>query len=173
MISAYFDKEASKEIERLIQKVYKATGNTFMIEHKVPPHLTLAAIQAREEKSLISAFYEITSDLSSKPIDIVSVGMFLPYVVYITPVLNQYLLDISYQISEQIKQISDASISKCYQTMNWLPHITIGKTLTSSQMKKALEVMMNNFVPFKAEVCKIGLAKVNPYEDIETVCLYP
>ena len=31
-------------------------------------------------------------------------------------------------------------------------------------MPKAFTVMQENFVPFPAEVTKIGLAKVNPYE---------
>ena len=31
-------------------------------------------------------------------------------------------------------------------------------------MPKAFTVMQENFVPFSAEVTKIGLAKVNPYE---------
>ena len=49
--------------------------------------------------------------------------------------------------------------------------MTIGKKLDKDQMLKAFEVMRDNFVPFEAAVTQIGLAKVNPYEDIVKIDL--
>ena len=54
-----------------------------------------------------------------------------------------------------------------YQPFQWLAHTTIGKTLTREQMQAAFVVLQNSFVPFEGRVIKIGLAKTNPYTEIE------
>ena len=47
----------------------------------------------------------------------------------------------------------------------WLPHITVGKTLTKEQLRLAFEVLQHQFGPFQGVVTKIGLAKTRPYRD--------
>lgn len=51
---------------------------------------------------------------------------------------------------------------------NVLPHITVGKKLSTEEMKIAFNVMQNQFGAFEGKVTKIGLAKTNPYYDIIT-----
>ena len=41
-----------------------------------------------------------------------------------------------------------------------------GETLTKEQMQTAFAVMQDNFQPFTATITEIGLAKVNPHEDV-------
>ena len=101
----------------------------------------------------------------------VSVGMLLPYVLYLTPVLNRYLQDLSQKIFEAVSGIPEVSVSRFYQPMQWLPHATLGKTLTKEQMRTAFEVMQEEFAPFDADVVKLGLAKTNPHEDLWTLAL--
>ena len=90
----------------------------------------------------------------------------MPYVIYTTPVMNPYLLELSECIYEAFKEIPQTSISRYYRPLSWLPHVTLGKTLDKDQMQKAFAVMQGNFAPFSARVVEIGLAKVNPHEDI-------
>ena len=45
--------------------------------------------------------------------------------------------------------------------------MTLGKTLDKEQMVKAFEALQKGFVPFKTKVTEIGIAKVNPHEDVE------
>jgi hypothetical protein len=49
--------------------------------------------------------------------------------------------------------------------------ITLAKTLTKEQMQLALSVMQDQFQVFEATVTEIGLAKVNPHEDVERFIL--
>ena len=51
-----------------------------------------------------------------------------------------------------------------------LPHITLAKTLTREQMLDAVKVMQD-FKSIKAKIVKIGLAKVNPHEDVSEILL--
>ena len=99
-------------------------------------------------------------------IQFVSIGQFFPYVMYVTPVLNEYLMDLQNKIYDAVKNIPEPSVSRFYQPYSWLPHVTLGKKLDEKQMAAAFEVLRKNFAPFEAVVTDIGLAKVNPHEDV-------
>lgn len=102
-----------------------------------------------------------------------SVGMFFPYVMYLTPVLNAYLQEMAEKVYHSVCDVPEVSVSKCYQPMQWFPHITMGKKLTKEQMRIAFAVMQEDFAPFEGQVTSIGLAKTNPHEDIWTMALKP
>ena len=52
--------------------------------------------------------------------------------------------------------------------MNWLPHITLAKKLSSEDMLIAFRILQKNFAPIEAKVISIGLASVNPHKDLWT-----
>jgi len=54
--------------------------------------------------------------------------------------------------------------------LSWLPHITLGKTLTIDQMNEAIKAMCD-FKNIEAQIVRIGLAKVNPHEDVSEIVL--
>ncbi len=104
-------------------------------------------------------------------VSFVSIGALLPYVLYVTPVLNTYLQELSQQICSSVSQIADVRVSRFYRPMQWLPHVTLGKTLTKEQLQTAFAVMQERFVPFDGKVVSLGLAKTNPHEDLWTLAL--
>ena len=170
LISIYFDEETNKRIQSYIDAVAKNTSNTYMIEVQVPPHITISSIEAKKEKetAIISQLEKCIMQLSKGGIQWVSVGVFLPYVIYLTPVLDEYLHELSSAVYESMEDIEDVSISKYYRPFQWLPHTTIGKKMSQEEMRKAFEVMQNQFASFSGTVTKIGLARSNPYWDIVT-----
>ena len=94
LVSVYFDKTAEHILQRYINKIAEKSGNSFMTDNNVPPHMTISAIEARSEKVLLGAMDNLQNSLSNGTISIVSVGQLLPYVFYATPVLNGYLQDL-------------------------------------------------------------------------------
>ena len=131
LISAYFDENTNKILQRYVDHIAEKTGNEFMKEHNVPPHMTVSAIEARNIEVLIPAFKKLEGNLLSGEIRFVSVGQLLPYVFYVTPVLNEYLLNLSRQVFDCFSDIPETTISRFYQPLSWLPHVTLGKTLCS------------------------------------------
>ena len=166
LISAYFDQKAAKTMDRYIYQIAAKTGNSFMTENHVPPHLTISSIEVRSGELLIPHVKELRGQLSRGVVQFVSAGMLFPYVMYLTPVLNAYLLELSQKIYDVVSGVPKVNISRFYQPLQWLPHLTLGKTLTKEQMRIAFEVLQEEFVPFDATVVKIGLAKTNPHEDL-------
>lgn len=154
LISAYFDEKADKIIERYICQIAEKMGNTFMTDNHVPPHLTGFSVESRSGALLIPFVEKLHKYLSQGVIEVVSVGMLLPYVMYLTPILNAYLQNLSQQIFASVSGISEVSVSRFYQPMKWLPHITLEKKLGKEQMQIAFEVMQESFVLFEATILK-------------------
>ena len=149
LISVYFDDKSNKIISNYINKIAQKTGNTFMTDNHVPPHLTIMSVEAREEKNLTEVMEQLERALTKGQIQLVSVGVLLPYVLYAAPVLNLYLEDMIEQVHDMVKHIPEVRMSRYYQPMQWLPHITLGKKLSKEQMQEAFSVMQELFVPME------------------------
>ena len=163
LISVYFDDKSNKIISNYINKIAQKTGNTFMTDNHVPPHLTIMSVEAREEKKLTEVMEQLERSLTKGQ---VSVGVLLPYVLYAAPVLNLYLEDMIEQVHDMVKHIPEVRMSRYYQPMQWIPHITLGKKLSKEQMQEAFSVMQELFAPMEVTVAEIGLAKTNPHQDL-------
>ena len=135
LISVYFDEQTNKILQRYIDQVAEKTGNHFMTEHKVPPHMTISSIEARGAEVLLPAFEKLQGNLQSGEIQFVSVGQLFPYVIYTTPVLNSYLMGLEVQVFNQVCDIPETTISRFYKPYSWLPHVTLGKTLKKEEMQ--------------------------------------
>ena len=122
LVSVYFDEKTNKILQRYIDKIAAATGNDFMTANHVPPHLTISSIEARNVEVLLEIFESLNGKLKSGEIQFVSVGQLLPYVMYATPVLNEYLLDLSKNVYDAFCDIPETTISRYYRPLSWLPH---------------------------------------------------
>lgn len=137
-----------------------------MLDRNVPPHITVSAFETKNEKEVIQMLEKVVKKLHSGQLTWASVGQLFPYVIYTAPVLNEYLYEMSVEIYDALSQVEGIKISEYYQPFQWLPHTTIGKTLSKEEMQVAFQVMQSSFGMFSGEVVKIGLAKPNPHRDI-------
>lgn len=181
LLSAYFDEKSNRILQRHIQSIAEGTGNHFMTENHVPPHLTITAIESRDAGVLLESFMEPLSEAAQGRIQIVSIGALFPYVLYATPIRNQYLEALSQNIYQTIAPLllesaenpngeikNKIKVNKYYLPMQWFPHITLGKKLEEGQMQAAFQIMQKKFAPLEATIQSIGLARTNPHEDIYT-----
>lgn len=169
LISLYFDNTTNQRIQQYMNQLAKKTGNTAMTDEQVPPHITISAFETKQEDEVIERFKRTALELQSGTIQWVSVGTFLPSVLYIAPVLNEYLHTLSEQIYASIANMEDITIRPCYRPLQWMPHTTIGKKLSREEMLMAFQMMQNQFGVFSGKAVKIGLAKTNPYRDLVVV----
>ena len=98
LVSIYFDEKTTSRMQGYITQVAKRSGNPFMIEKNVPPHLTISAFETRSEDQVISLFEETRDMFQSGEIIWCSVGAFFPNVLYLSPVLNTYLQELSEKV---------------------------------------------------------------------------
>lgn len=166
LVSVYFDDESSKKIQRLINKVGDKSGNKFMIEGKVPPHITIAAFQTKEESKVVEILGDKIKDIKDTIITWASIGIFKSSVIFLAPVLNKDLHDISVCVNKVLSLVDDIAISKFYLPFQWMPHTTIAKKLSREELMIAFQELEKNFTIFSGRITKIGLSRTNPYEDI-------
>lgn len=168
LISLYFDEKTDDKIRSYMRQIAKHTGNNVMTDGNVPPHITAAAFDAATEELAVEIFRKAIARISEGDLHWVSVGTFLPSVIYITPVLNEYLQSIAETIYKEISCAENVMPKGNYGPYTWLPHATLGKHLDKEQMRIAFKIMQEQFAPFGAGVVKCGLAKTNPYTDLIT-----
>ena len=166
LVSIYFDEKTDKRIRQLIRAVAKESGNTYMLDANVPPHITISGFETRRECEVIEKLGQALSEQGQGTLTWAGVGVFFPNVIYLEPVLNEYLHNLSITVHDSIIDIEETQFRKCYQPFQWLPHTTIGKKLSEEEMVKAFIALQSSFGVFEGKVTRIGLAKTNPYEDI-------
>lgn len=169
LISVYFDEKTNRRIQGYIDQAAEKSGNRFMIDGKVPPHITISAFETIYEEEAVRILKEKAEEFEQGEITWCSVGTFLPYVIYIAPVLNEYLQNMMENVFASISKIDNIRISPFYRPLQWMPHTTIGKKLSEEEMMTAFRVLQGQFGVFSGQVAKIGLARTNPYEDL--ICL--
>ena len=167
LISIYFDEKTDKQIRRLMSQVAEQTGNTFMQDNHVPPHITVAAIEIRDENAAIMALKKCVQKLEQGKLRFISVGVFFPQVLYLEPVLNEYLHELACAVNDAVKDLPDTIVSPYYQPFSWLPHVTLAKQLSEEQMLLAFETIQKRFASFEGTVTRIGIAKTNPHRDLQ------
>lgn len=166
LVSIYFDDNTDKKIRNYIKQIAKNTGNNYMIDDNVPPHITVSAFETNTEDEAICRLEKCADEISRGNIQWISVGTFLPYVIYLTPLLNEYLFQLSKTIYDTFSDMENISINKFYRPFSWQPHTTIGRKLSEEEMRISFETMQKQFGVFSGTVTKIGLARTNPHRDI-------
>lgn len=166
LISIYFDEKTDKHIRQFMRQVADASGNRYMLEGNVPPHMTISAFEALNEEIVLKTLDQKMTELKSGTLQWVSIGQFLPYVLFLSPVLNEYLHSLSVDVYDMIKDMEGINISKFYRPFQWMPHTTVGKKLKSEQMQAGFQALEKSFGMFSGQVVRVGLAKTNPYRDI-------
>ena len=168
LISIYFEEKTNRRIQQYIDKVAEKTGNMFMLNGQVPPHITISAFETQNEQAVIEVLDSLAHNLKKGNLTWASVGQFFPYVIYMTPVLNAYLHEMTESIYNTLSVIEGVQVNAHYRPFQWLPHTTIAKKLSKDEMRIAFEVLQDSFGMFEGEVVRIGLAKPNPHRDIAT-----
>ena len=166
LISAYFDTNTDKNMQSLIDEIARVTGNTFMTDGKIPPHITLLAFEAKDETKVVEMFKENVSKLEIGALFFAAIGALKGQVIYVEPVLNEYLCNLSDFFYEIYKDTPDIKFSPYYKPYSWMPHLSVGKHLDEEQMRHAFDVMLKRFAPFTGNITRIGIAKTNPHRDI-------
>ena len=167
LVSLYFDDKTTIKIQNLIDKVAEKSNNKFMIDNNVPPHITIGAFETNNENEVIKILDKKLKNFKSGEIIFASIGVFKSSVIFLSPVLNEYLHNLSVNIYEDLKDIDNTIISKYYMPFQWMPHTTIAKKLNNEELFLAFQELEKNFNIFNGSVTKIGLSKTNPYEDIK------
>ena len=84
-----------------------------------------------------------TKDIKSEEIYFTSISAFLPHVLYISPLLNEYLFKTQQFLYDGFKDIDTIKLSNQYKPYSWIPHTTIAKTLSQEELNKSFSTLQD------------------------------
>ena len=109
LVSLYFDDITNKQIMKYMEVTAEATGNDYMLSNHVLPHITISSFEldAREEYMVIKMLEHnltvIFHNISSCKVQWVGYGAFMNSVLYLSPVLNEYLQTIMQRTYDSVR----------------------------------------------------------------------
>lgn len=160
LISLYFDEKTNQIIQSCMKCAADASGNTDMLDHEVPPHITLSVFESRAtETELVEKLDELFLNGKTCEIMWVSVAAFFPRVLYLVPVLGRDLHELTLHIYEAIEGWRETHVQEYYRPFNCQPHTTVARKMTQEEMRKAFEGLQRSFVPFRGKAVRVGLSE--------------
>lgn len=166
LISLYFDSDNTKILNDYVKTVQEKTKNNYMLNRKIPVHLTIASLHDQDEKIMISQLDHVIKNRCTGYIDVVSIGTFSKNTIYLIPVLNKYLQQLSIQINDVVDLLDNHRENNRYKPYHWLPHITIARKLNEKELNIAFDNLNKIFQPLHVKITDIALSKSQPYQDI-------
>jgi len=164
----YFDEITEEKIGSLMVKTADATGNKYMVDNKIPPHITISLFQYNEDINTIISIIENNISIFKKGnILLASIGIFNPAVVFLAPVITNYLVESDKRINEILSSNDKIVLDKGYTENQWVPHISLAVKLNQSELMDGVKTLTQHFEVLDAKIIKVGLAECNPYRDIK------
>lgn len=163
-----FDKESRNKIQWMIDEVAKVTGCDYMKCSNIPPHVTVSALVSDNESALMSEMESIAASISKDSVWFVNIGVFNPLVIYLGPVMNEFLQNTCRTVNERLLKYAEVGNRGRYLPNQWVPHAAIAVKLTPDALKEAFAIVQEKFTAFGATAERIVLARAEPYEELKS-----
>jgi len=163
----YFDDETDNKITSLIRLIVDNGINDYLISNKVPPHITIADFECEDIIAVINSLEVYKEKIRQNFVYWASIGLFNQSVLFLAPVVNQFLLKSCEIVNDLIKTVPMTECNSNYIPYQWVPHTTIGAKLSSQELKTAFLVANDNFKAFGGYVTKLALVQNKPRIDIK------
>lgn len=167
-VTLEFDNETHNKIQEMIDEVARVTGCDYMKQSKIPPHVTVSALVSDNEAALLSEMENIAAQLKKGSVFFVNIGVFNPFVIYLGPVMNEFLQDTCRTVNERLLQYAEVGNRGRYMPNQWVPHTAIAVKLTPDALKEAFAIVQEKFSAFGATAERIVLARAEPYEELKS-----
>jgi len=165
-IVLYFDEITSKTINKMIERTVILSGNDYMLDINIPPHITLGCFFSDEHVGLLEKVESFTKSLSPFEVTFNAIGAFEPYVLFASPVKDDHLTQLNALLHESLLNHYEPAENTNYLPDRWMPHCSLAVRLDAEQFAKAKTIEAEIELPFTAQVTKIALAECNPYNEV-------
>ena len=167
-IVLYFDDTTNKIIGNMIERTAALSGNNYMLDINIPPHVTLGCFFSDEQVDLHERVESFVKSVTPFEVTFHSIGAFEPYVLFASPVKDERLTQLNALLHESLLNSYEPAENANYLPDRWMPHCSLAVRLDAEQFAKAKAIESEIDLPFTARVTKIALAKCNPYNVMAT-----
>ena len=162
-----FDEDTEAYFNDIIRAISESGASAYMTDVKIPPHITVAYFRADKIEPIINELDEKISAFKEGEIKWVSLGAFVPNVLFAAPVMSEYLLNACAEMNRLIEPFSTPGDDGNYLPYNWVPHTSLAVRLDKEGLNKAFDMASQKFTPIKGKSRRLLLAECNPYREIK------
>ena len=176
-VTLYFDSHTNELILEAMKDIAAATGNNYMLDNSVPPHLSLGLFHAEEEKAgeMVKLFEEFAESLKSRDaglsLNFNDPDNFADKVIFLNVSRDEPLMKLNRDLHQLFLPHFEAGDNRNYLPKNWVPHIALAVKLSGTQFEKGFEVAKNFPLPKSAKITSATLARCNPYNEVSKISL--
>ncbi len=162
-VVVYFDKQTEDRISQIINSVAERTGNRYMLENSIPPHVSLGIFGTDDEEAITEHFRSFAKTLSPADIVFDKTGSFGNVVLFLPPAENGFLRSANKSLHDMMP-FSPAEGGN-YLPGKWVPHCSICVLLDEETFPAAYETAERMFSPIKGRITRLVLAECYPYRE--------
>ena len=166
-IVLYMNDEKTAMVNEMIKELAPECGSDFCIG--TVPHVTISSIISDDEEAVKEEARKLSKLLTRGEIKIASIGVFNPWVLFLAPIVDSYLIESSQIANETMLKVSEIGNKGRYIPNSWVPHMAVAMKMEKEGLYKAFKKLSEIFTPFCAEIDKMALIKweeVNPYQEL-------
>lgn len=166
-IVLYMKDEKSAMVKEWIKELASVCGSDYCLETE--PHITISAIIADDEELIKEEAEKLSRILKKGEINVGVIGVFNPFVLFLSPIVDSYLIESSQKANDHMLRVSEIGNKGRYIPNNWVPHMAVAMKMDKEGLYRSFERLSDIFTPFCAEIDRMALIKWeedNPYQEL-------
>ena len=172
-VSLHFSQKVNEIIISTMQAIAEKTENRFMIENKIPAHITIGAFHAarEEETKLLQLVEEFSQGQKAGTVQFSEVGNFNGKVLFLKPEKNNFLSEINKELHTLLLPEFEKAENGYYLPDIWFPHTTLATRLNQSQFSAAEEIAKQVTLPLEAAIEELAVYQCSPFLELKKFAL--
>ncbi len=172
-VSLHFSRKVNEIVISTSQAIANETRNLFMIENKIPPHITIGAFHAArdEEEKLLQLVKEFSQGQKAGTVQFSDVGDFNGKVLFLKPEKNLFLSEINNALHALLLPEFEKAENGYYLPDIWFPHTTLATRLNQSQFSAAEKIAKQITLPLEAAIGELAVYQCSPFLELKKFSL--
>ena len=168
-VSLHFSQKVNDIVISTLQAIADETGNRFMIENKIPPHITIGAFHATrdEEARLLQLVEGFAQGQKAGTVQFSEVGDFNGKVLFLQPEKNLFLSKINKELHTLLLPEFEKAENGYYLPDIWFPHTTLATRLNQNQFSAAEEIAKKISLPLEAAIEELAVYQCSPFLELK------
>lgn len=168
-VSLHFSQKVNEIVISTLQAIADETGNLFMIENKIPPHITIGAFHAarEEEAKLLQLVEGFAQGQKAGTVQFSEVGDFNGKVLFLKPEKNLFLSEINNALHSLLLPEFEKAENGYYLPDIWFPHTTLATRLNQSQFFAAEKIAKQITLPLAAAIEELAIYQCSPFLELK------
>lgn len=169
-IVLYMNDEKTAMVKEMIKELAPVCGSNYYLG--IEPHITISAIIADDEELVKEEAKNLSKSLKKGEIKIGVIGVFNPFVLFLSPVVDSYLTESCRIANEHMLRVSEIGNKGRYMPDNWVPHMAVAMKMEKEGLYKGFQKLSEIFTPFCAKIDKMALIKWEEDEPYQELAVY-